>query len=52
MRLMRLLGRMKYRASYGQNALAHTLEVAKLASIMAAEMGGDPKLALRSRAFT
>lgn len=46
--LMRLLGRMRYRASYGQNALAHTLEVAKLASIMAGEMGGDEKLALRA----
>jgi ribonuclease Y len=46
--LMRLLGRMRYRASYGQNALAHTLEVAKLAAVMAVEMGGDEKLALRA----
>jgi len=46
--LMRLIGRLRYRASYGQNALAHTLEVAKLAAIMAGEMDGDEKLALRA----
>lgn len=46
--IVRLLGRMKYRASYGQNALAHTLEVARLAKVMAANMGGDEKLALRA----
>ncbi len=46
--LVRLLGRLKYRASYGQNALAHTLEVARLARVMAAEMGGDEKLAMRA----
>jgi len=46
--LVQLLGKLKYRASYGQNSLAHTLEVAHLSAIMAAEMGGDEKLALRA----
>ena len=46
--LVKLLGRLKYRASYGQNALAHTLEVARLSRVLAAEMGGDEKLAMRA----
>ncbi len=46
--LMKLIGKLRYRASYGQNALAHTLEVAYLSGIMAAEMGGNVRIAKRA----
>ena len=46
--LMKLIGKLRYRASYGQNALAHTLEVAHLAGTMASEMGGDARIAKRA----
>ncbi len=46
--IVKLIGKLKFRASYGQNALGHSLEVAHLAGIIASETGGDEILAKRA----
>jgi ribonuclease Y len=46
--LLKLVGKLKYRTSFGQNGLVHTKEVARLMGLMAAQIGLDPKVAIRA----
>jgi ribonuclease Y len=46
--MVKLLGRLKFRTSYGQNVLAHSIEVSRLAAMMAEELGASPKTARRA----
>ena len=50
--IVKLIGKLKYRTSYGQNVLNHSIEVSNLARIMAEELGLNPKIARRARIIT